>query len=190
MNIILDLIGSALLLGMLILSVMGVNVNMATESTKSTTEFHIQTETIQLARIMEFDFSKIGYDIATGKIVTADTSRFKFKSNLLNVAGHVDSVEYILGSFVTTSNNPRDKVLIRYENTTGVLINYSITRFKLSYYNSRDQLIAAPVTGSNRDSIKAIRVYLTIESPEPLGTDSASQYAAGYYEKLLHPRNL
>jgi hypothetical protein len=186
----LDIVGSAILVGTFILSVMGVNVNMSTETTKTTTEFHIQTEVIQLARILEFDLSKVGYDISTRKIVTADTSRLKFKANLRNIGGGVDSVEYILGGLVSTSANPRDKVLTRYENTSGVLINYSIIRFKLSYYNVNDKIMTTPVTGLALDSIKAIRVYLTIESPEPLGSDQSTQYAGAYYEKLLHPRNL
>lgn len=190
MSVVLDLVGSAILVGTLILSIMGVNVNMSTETIKSTSEFHTQTEVIQVARIIEFDFSKIGYDVSSKKIVTADTSRFKFKGNLLNIPNQVDSVEYILGQLVAASTNPRDRILTRYENTTRVLINYSITRFKLSYYNVNNQLMTTPVTGSALDSIKAIDVYLTIESPEPLGSDQTTQYASGYYQKLLHPRNL
>ncbi len=186
----LDLVGSVILVGSLILSIMGINVNISTESAKAATEFHIQTEVIQLARIMEFDFAKIGYDVAANKIVTADTSRLKFKTNLLNVAGSVDSVEYILGDYVANSTNPRDKVLTRYENTAGVLINYSITRFKLSYYNVNNQLLATPVAGAALDSIKSIRIFMRVESPEPLGDDAAVQYAHGYYEKLIYPRNL
>jgi hypothetical protein len=190
MQVLLDLVGSVILVGSLILSIMGVNVNMTTETIKSTTEFHIQTEVIQLSRIMEFDFAKIGYDVASKKIVTADTSRIKFKANLWNIPGQLDSVEYILGSFVAGSTNPRDRVLTRYENTTGVLINYSITRFKLSYYKPDGTMLSTPVTGTSLDSIDAIRVYMTIESPEPLGDYAILQYASGYYEKLIYPRNL
>lgn len=189
MSIALDLIGSAVLMGTLMLSILGININMANERAASTAEFHVQTELIQLGRIIEFDLYKIGYDIASNrKIITADTSRIKFKTNLWNVAGKIDSVEYILGSLVTGSENPRDRVLTRYENITGVLINYSITRFVLSYYNKRDSLLATPVTGNNLDSIKSIKIYLTLESPEPLGFDST--YSAGFYSKLVYPRNL
>ncbi len=189
MSIILDLIGSAVLVGTLMMSILGVQINMTTETAKSTMEYHAQTEIIQLARIVEFDFYKIGYDVNSGrKIATADSTRLKFKTNLWNVAGATDSVEYILGGYVTSSVNPRDRVLTRYENITGVLINYSITNFRLTFYNSRDSLLALPITGNRLDSIKSIRVYLTLESPMPLGDDST--YASGYYSKLIHPRNL
>jgi hypothetical protein len=162
---------------------------LTTENAKTTVEFHSQTEIIQLGRILEFDFNKIGYDISgVRKIVTADSSRIKFRTNLWDVPGRRDSVEYILGALVAYSSNPRDRVLTRYENLTGVLINYSITRFRLSYYNSRDSLLATPVTGNNLDSIRSIKIYLTLESPTPLGDDST--FASGYYSKLVYPRNL
>ena len=190
MQVLLDLVGSVILVGSLILSIMNVNINMTTETAKSTTEFHIQTEVIQLSRIMEFDFTKIGYDVASSKVVSADTSRLKFKSNLWNIPGQLDSVEYVLGNLVAGSTNPRDRVLTRYENTSGVLINYSITRFKLSYYKANGQLLATPVTGALLDSIDAIRVFMTVESPEPLGDNTSLLYASGYYDKLIYPRNL
>src|SRR5512147_593831 len=106
-SIMIDLIGSSIVVGILILSIMGINVNMNNETAKSLSEFHIQTEVIQLARILENDIFKIGYDIpkvpGTHKIVTADTARLKFMTNLWNIAGKKDSVEYILGGSVTTS---------------------------------------------------------------------------------------
>jgi len=190
MAVILDLIGSAVLMGTLMISILGINVNLTMENAKTTVEYHSQTEIIQLGRIIEFDLNKIGYDVpnTTRKIVTADTGRLKFKVNLWDVPGKIDSVEYILGGYVSYSSNPRDRVLTRYENLTGVLINYSITSFRLTYYNERDSLLVAPVTGNTRDSIRSIRINLTLESPTPLGDDST--FASGYYSKLVYPRNL
>ena len=190
----LDLIGSSILVGMLILTIMGVNININTESQKGMSQFHTQTQAIQLARIIETDFYKIGYDVTLGagqhKIEIAETSRIKMRMNIWNVANKKDSVEYQLGTLVTVSPNPRDKTLSRWENTGLVLINYSITRFKLTYYNMNDQLMTMPITGAKLDSIKSILVYLTLESPDPIGDDAMTAYASGYYEKLIYPRNL
>ena len=194
MSIVLDLIGSSILLGLLIMAIMGVNINMSTETQKSASEFHTQTELIQLGRIFESDFYKIGYDFISTpghhKIEVADSNRIKFHANLYNVVGGSDSVEYQLGNYVTWSTNPRDKILARFENTTKVFINYSITRFKIEYYDSKDSLLASPVTGNWLDSINSVRVYLSIESPEPIGQDTVTAYASGYYEKMIYPRNL
>lgn len=193
MAVMMDIIGATVIVGMLILTIMGIDINMSTETYKSLTEFNIQTQAVQLARIFEFDLYKIGYNVTKpGVIAIAESSRVKFYTNLFNVPGRRDSVEYNLGSSVSSSTNPRDRALYRFENTSQVFINFSVTRFKFSYYNSRDSLLAAPVTGGLRDSIKSIKVYLTLESPEPFDTSQTGgpKYIGTYYQKLIYPRNL
>jgi len=186
MAVMMDIIGAAVLVGMLMLTVMNININMNSETYRTATEFHTQTEMIQLARIFEFDVYKAGYNVAKPAITAADTSHLMFKTNLLNVAGARDSVEYILGTAVTSSSNPNDRHLLRIENVTTVSISYSVTRFRLTYYDSRDSVIATPVTGALLDSIRSIRIKLTLESPSIID----GSYAGAYYEKLIYPRNL
>ncbi len=193
MAIMMDIVGAFVLVGMLMLTIMGININMSDETYKGLTELNLQTQSIQLARIMEFDFYKAGYNVSKpGVIAMADTSKIKFYTNLFAVPGRRDSIEYDLGSYVTSSTNPNDKSLYRYENTTRVFINFSVTRFKLSYYNSSDVQLSTPVTGSNLDSIKAIKVLLTLASPEPFDTtrSGGSKYVTTYYQKRIYPRNL
>jgi len=186
MSVMLDVIGAALLVGMLMLTILNVNMNMTMETYKSASEFHTQTEMIQLARIMEFDIYKMGYAVTKPAIVSADTSHLKFRANLKDAAGARDSIEYILGTPVTTSENPRDRHLLRIENVSQVSISYSVTRFVLTYYDREDSLIPTPVTGSMLDSIRAVKVYLALESPSPFD----SSYAGAFYEKIIYPRNL
>ncbi len=193
MAVMMDIVGSIVMVGMLMLMIMGININMSSETYKSLTEFNLQTQSIQLARILEFDLYKAGYAVPRpGIIAFADTSKIKFYTNLFNIAGRRDSIEYDLGSLVTSSPNPSDKLLYRFENTTKVFINFSVTRFFLTYYNFRDSLLPAPVTGTNLDSIKGIRVYLTLQSPAPFDTTQSggSSYVSTYYQKLIYPRNL
>jgi hypothetical protein len=186
MSVMLDIVGAAVLVGMLMLTVMNININMNAETYRTATEFHTQTEMIQLARIFEFDVYKAGYGVAKPAIIAADSSHLKFRTNLLNVAGARDSVEYILGTPVTTSPNPNDKHLLRIENVSTVSISYSVTRFKLMYYNGRDSVMATPVTGALLDSIRSIRIFLSLESPSLID----GSYAGANYEKLIYPRNL
>ncbi len=186
-----DIVGSAILVGMLMLTIMNANVNMSTETYKSTSEYHIQTEIIQLARIMEFDFYKMGYSVTKpGVVLVAESSHVKFKTNLQNkfVGGipTIDTVEYLLGTPNTLSPNPHDKHLMRVENVTKGFISYSCTRFYLTYYNANDVAMTAPVTGSSLDSIRSVKILLTAESP----TQFDSTYASAYYEKIIYPRNL
>src|SRR6185503_5684652 len=102
MSVMLDVIGAALLVGMLMITILNVNVNMTVETYKSASEFHTQTEMIQLARILEFDLYKMGYNVTKPCIVTADSTHLKFRAILQDIAGHRDSVEYLLGTPVTT----------------------------------------------------------------------------------------
>lgn len=186
MSVMLDVIGAALLVGMLMLTILNVNMNMTMETYKSASEFHTQTEMIQLARIMEFDLYKMGYGVAKPSIIAADTSYLKFRANLKDVPGARDSIEYILGTDVTTSQNPKDRHLLRVENVSRVSISYSVTRFRLTYYDRRDSVMSTPVTGFNLDSIRSVKVYLALESPAPYD----SSYAGAFYEKIIYPRNL
>lgn len=186
MAVMMDIIGAAVLVGMLMLTVMNININMNSETYRTATEFHTQTEMIQLARIFEFDVYKAGFNVVKPAIVAADTSYLKFRTNLLNVSGARDSVEYILGTPVTNSANPNDRHLLRIENVSTVSISYSVTRFRLTYYNSRDSVLATPVTGALLDSIRSIRINLTLESPSIID----GSYAGATYEKLIYPRNL
>jgi len=195
MTVMLDIILSVVLFGMIVLSVMNININMSNQNYQGLIEFHTQTEAIQLARIIEFDFRKIGYTIPTASrpaIQIAETSHVRFKTNLQNSPGATDMVDYTLGGLVSVSVNPRDRMLVRTENTTSIYINYSVVRFLLSYYNSRDSLLVAPITGALRDSIRSVKVMLILESPEPFDTTYGGgyQYASALYQKLIYPRNL
>ena len=193
MTVMLDMVLASVLVGIIILTVMNVNINLSDENYRGMVEYHTQSETIQLARIIEFDFFKMGYrQTARPFISIAESSHIKFTSNLKDAAGTTDVIEYGLGALVLNSKNPRDKMLYRIENISKVYINYSVILFKLIYYNSRDSILNAPITGALRDSIKSIKVQLMLESPEPFDTARVGgrQYAHAMYSKLIFPRNL
>jgi len=195
MTVMLDIMLSVVLFGMMVLTIMNININMSNQNYQGLVEFHTQTEAIQLARIIEFDFRKIGYTIPVASrpaIQIAETSHVRFKTNLQNALGATDIVDYTLSGLVNVSTNPRDRMLVRTENASSVYINYSVVKFLLTYYNSRDSLLAAPITGALRDSIRSVKVLLILESPEPFDTTSGGgyQYASALYQKLIYPRNL
>ncbi len=198
MAMMMDIVGAAIVVGMLIVTIMNVDINMSDENYKSFSEYKTQTELIQLGRILEFDLYKAGYripksDLTSGDIIAiAESSRVKFYTNLFNVAGGRDSIMYGLGGFVGVTTNPRDMMLYRFENTTRVFINYSVTKFKLQYYNSQDSLLTLPISGARLDSIRSIRVQLALETPEPFDTSrfGGYPYISASYNKLVYPRNL
>lgn len=193
MSIMMDIVGATVILGMLIITVLNVNVNISNESYKSLTDLNTQEQVIQLGRIIEFDFYLMGYTIPRhGAVLVADSSTLQFRTNLQNIPGSVDQVMYTLGGAVTSSPNPHDRMLVRFENATKVYINYSVVRFTLSYYNRNDSLLATPVTGGWLDSIKSVKVQLNLESPVAMDTTISGgyPYATAMYKKLIYPRNL
>ncbi len=193
MSVMMDIVGAFVVVGMLILTMLNVDVKLSDANYKSLTELKTQEELIQLGRILEFDLYKAGYQRPRpGAIQIAESGCIKFRTNLYDVPGGKDSIEYDLGGYVGATTNPADRLLVRFENTTKVYINYSVTQFVLSYYNEKDSLLTAPVTGSWLDSIKAIRVQLTLQSPEPFDTtrEGGYPYISATYKKLIYPRNL
>lgn len=185
MNIMLDIIGSTVIAGMIIAMVFTVNGNVGMQTYIGGGMFHVQTEAMQLARIMEFEVYKAGYRTPSPKILIADSSRFKFRGDIDN-DGTIDVVEFTLGELVATTQNPTDHKLTYTFNGQQMFISYSATMFQLTYYNRRDSLLVTPVTGAQVDSIRAIKIRLNLQTPQMMN----NAYIEAYYEKLIYPRNL
>ena len=97
MAFLIDIIGSLVLVGVLILTVATVNINMNQALYETTFELNTQENLVELARTLEYDFVKIGYGATAPAITVADTDRITFKGDFVN-NGVVDSIRYYLGS--------------------------------------------------------------------------------------------
>jgi hypothetical protein len=180
----LDLLGSLILLGVLILAVATVHLNMNQSVNEGGFELRTQQNLIELARTMEFDFLKIGYNSPKPAIAVADSDRITFKADLEN-RGIIDSVRYYLGGpsdgGVAATPNPRDRVLYRVLNNEPQRgTSLGVVQFYLTYYDSAGNTTTAP------NMIRSIRVQLTVESQYPVD----STFAGAYWEKHIYPRNL
>ena len=184
MGLMIDLIGSLALIGVLILTVAMVHVNMNQAMYESTFELTAQQNLIELARLLEYDFLKIGYRTPKPAITLADSDRITFKADLENL-GSVDSVQYYLGSTtgvgVAATPNPRDRVLYRLRNGEAEKgTSLGVVQFHLTYYDSTG------IVTSDVNLIRSIKAQLMVESQYPVD----STYAGAYWEKLIYPRNL
>ena len=185
MNIMLDIIGSTIIAGMIIAMVFTVNGNVGMQTYIGGGMFHVQTEAMQLARIIEFEVYKAGYNTPSPKIMVADSSHFKFRGDIDN-DGTIDVVDFTLGDLVPTTQNPTDHKLTYAYNGQQMFISYSVTLFQLTYYNRRDSIMVTPVLGALLDSIRSIKIRLNIQTPQQMN----GAYIEAYYEKLIYPRNL
>ncbi len=199
MTTMLDIIGATVIAGMVMIIIFGVTANLNQTLYTSTFSLNVQTSTVSLARTIEYDFYKIGYNVnktIDTCITYADTNQIHFKTDLLNTGSAVNRIIYRSGTLINWTRNPRDRVFIRRQDNSQINAEVGVTNFNLTYYDINGSKISTPIT--HKDSlakIKQIKVKLYIESPEPVlrtdnPTDTLTSYIGVSWEKLIYPRNL
>ncbi len=194
MNTIMDILGSTIIGGMLLLLVLKLNLFMSESSYSSDTELRLQQNTKTLAEIMNSDFRKVGYKVDTTPILTAQKDRFKFVGDLEppGQIGHgtIDTVEYFLedSTFSSGTTNLHDIILVRVLNNTDTTDGPSLGLVKLqfSYLDS----ISTPTT--NLPDIRYIKTEMWVQP-----TEARNNFITGiadstftYWEFTIYPRNI
>ncbi|GEM_PF-890033 len=189
----LDMVGSAIIFGVLILTVARVQENL--NSTMYQNSFNMQTQVIavNMARQVEHDFTKIGYRVTGQKIFRAESTAVAFKG-ALTYGGAVDSIVYQLGEADTTTQNPNDFRLLRTSSSGGAVSQrVGLTDLRFTFFDTTNTRIPFPIsTTAQLNSIRSINVRLRFESLEPVhqaGLDSAIYFGVNW-EKLIYARNL
>jgi len=192
MSSMLDMIGAAILFGVLILTVARIQGNLNSTMYQNTFNLNTQTAGVLLARQIEYDITKAGYRVTGQRIAIADSTRLSFKG-ALTYQGTVDSIAYYPGPTDTTTMNPNDCRFVRYAKSKGALSQQlGMTYFRIAYYDSLNNRMNTPVTGASLAAIRGINVKFRLESLEPV-TDpftGVPGYFAVTWEKLMYPRNL
>ncbi len=192
MSSMIDMVGAAILFGVLILAVGRVQVNLNQTMAQNTFNLNTQSEAVYVARLIEYEVSKAGYGVTGSKISVADTQSIAFKG-AMTYGGTIDSIAYYIGAPDTTTMNPNDFRFVRYAKSSGAVSQRLVmTQFAISYFDSLNVKMTTPVTGTNLNAIRGINIKFRVESAEPV-TDVArdlSNYNAVTWEKLIYPRNL
>ena len=182
MSIMLDIMGSVIIAGLMVIMLMKFNIYQSTTKFASDSELQMQQNSKTLAEIIDHDFRKIGYDYDSTSIVQADSERVSFFSDI-DRNGSTDVVSYFLGdtSEVTETTNPKDRILYRVVNSDTIKgPSLGLTKTKFSYL---DEFYTETTTLSDIEYVKA---ELWIESIEPVG----EEYLFTYWEMTINPRNL
>jgi hypothetical protein len=174
---ILDIVGSIIIGGVLIVILLTTNSSAVQNSFNYGGDLTIQQYLKTVVDMVDQDFSKIGYtSIATvaidptKRIVLADTSSITFISDIDN-NGSIETVYYYLGTTneLAGTINPRDRILYRVsKDTSGSLITSrypGITIFRLLYTDKNGATLSSPVASTS--NISKIQIYLTMESSVP-----------------------
>lgn len=194
MPLLLDLIGSALIGGILILQFLNMSLFMQNASYKSDNELRLQQNAKTLAEIINNDFRKIGYNYDSTAIMVADQNKIKFIGDLDAPGepgnGVVDTVEYCVldSTHATSTSNPRDIVLVRVLNNTDSIAGptLGLVNIKFTYFDS----VFTPTASLSK--IKYIKTELWVQP-----TEVTNDFVTGkkdstftYWEFTIHPRNI
>jgi hypothetical protein len=182
MNVVLDLLGSTIIGGVIVLMLMNFNAFQSNTAISSDSELQMQQNAKTLAEIINHDFRKIGFNYDNTAFAQADSERISFYSDI-DRNGSIDSVTYFLGnpSEVTSTTNPKDRILYRKVNNDTISgPSLGLTKAKFSYLDG-----VGTVTSTFAD-IAYVRAELWIESIEPVD----GEYLFTYWEMTINPRNL
>ena len=182
MNILLDLMGSAIIGALIVSMLINFNVFQSNSIISSDSELQLQQNAKTLAEILNHDFRKIGYRYDNTAFVEADSERISFYSDI-DRDGNIELVTYMLGDTteVSGTTNPRDRILYRIvDNDTIKGPSLGLTKAKFSYLNG------SGVATSTLSEIQYVKAELWIETIELVD----GKYPFTYWELTINPRNL
>ena len=169
-NVILDIVGSILIAGILLLSIFRLQ-NSSTENLyRGTGNLTAQTNLANVVQILETDFKRIGYcadwtqiPVPTEAILYADSISIKYLTDM-NKDGVLDTMHYYFdpSTDIPGTPNPRDRYLYRVgKGEVAVKVNMGITQFKMEFYNALGTKLAFPI--SDPREIFSMQIDLTVE---------------------------
>lgn len=184
-----DIIGSTFIMGILILAVVAVNANVSDWTFGSTSSLNAQTNAVEVARLIEWDFLKVGYGVDSGsKITLADSTRLTFYGDL-DRNGTIEKIRYYTKEpKERVGLNPNTIILYRLMNDEPEAgANLGVTLFELAYFDSVGNELSTPVDSTR--FIRSIHVAFMVESIIPTVAGDTT-YPGAYWEKRIYPRNL
>jgi hypothetical protein len=162
-----DILGSTIMGGLLLITVLRLN-NTATEKTTNYGgELSLQQNLVTIAQIMEYDFRKMGYckdwtkfPDPTQSIAQATTNSIKFYADI-DDNGAMDTISYYTGGLLTSTPNPRDIFFYRKVNSQPpAAINLGVTQFFMKYFDALGDTLTQPITSPSLISSYEINVQV------------------------------
>jgi len=176
MQVVIDLIASTVIFGWLFLIALTTKTANNEDLQVNQGELLCQENLVELTKLLEYDFRKIGYCKEPDKlpnpalaILQADSSKIKFLTDLdldgSGPDGNLDSLYYYLGPAGTMPNNPNTRILYRVVNNQPAYgSNLGVTSFRLTYYNQFNDTIATPVPAAKLQTIYSVQISLSVQN--------------------------
>lgn len=147
-----DLIGSVIIGGVLLITLIKINDSATRNTYGFTGELVVQENLVTTVEVLEYDFRKIGYcedpfAIPNTKraILYADSTDITYLTDV-NFDGIPDTMRYYLGptSELSHTPNPDDRMLYQEINGDRAGVNLGITLFKIKYFGALGEELSLP----------------------------------------------
>ena len=185
----LDIVGSIVIGGLVILIVINLNLSINSAAMENLHSNVIQRQIVSATEVVEHDIYKIGYRVSSDVITKADSNEIRFLSDIDN-DGVSDEIRYYLTetSSMSGTYNPEDRILWRKLNSENISTPMVVTEFNLSYYDSLGQVIDYNSLSDQpfRNKVKTIKVKIESQTGELINGD----YETIEWEKTIRPKNI
>lgn len=189
-----DILGAMVIGGIMLLTLFRVNETAVANNYYYTNDMLVQLNLVEVVRLIEHDFKKIGYcrdftqiPIPSRAILRADTSSISFLTDVDN-NGIVDTLNYYLGTTVelNMTANPRDRLLYRRVNSEiPRSANLGVIQFNIVYFNPLYDQLSTPV--SEPGEIAYMQINVRVENINAYDEN----YAGAFWRQIrLAARNL
>ena len=178
MDSFLGFIGSFLIGGLLLLSILTFQSDLRDYSYKHTNALIARDNAKGVIEVLEAEFFQIGAGIIGTAFVEHDSNSIKYSTDL-DRDGTIDSVSYFLSNTLDSATpNPNDKILYRVVNNGPPLsIAMGVIDFKVKYFNSN----GAETTFCTE--ITSVEVTLEMENTIPYD----GEYSSFLWRKKITP---
>lgn len=188
MGQLIELLGSTVIAGYIILIILSLNMKMNSNASQYFQDTFNQRNAITAGQVIEDDFYKIGYKVSGNKILQADSSTIKYLADYTNTSS-IDTISYSVGSktALSATSNPNDVPLYRKLNQRNFTVAV-VTRFNLQYYDSSLNVLsyASLSNPSNLAKIHEIRAYVKTELPDQV----SNTYSPLEWRQTIRPRSI
>ena len=163
----------------------------------------VQQNLVELVKLLEYDFRKIGYCADYTKIpkpneaiIQANDTSITFLTDIIESPGTygdgvVDTLRYFISdtSTLASTPNPHDRILYRQINGEALKgSNMGVTQFKLTYFDPLGDTIksmpASPPLG-----IKSMQIDIALENPYAYGENYSADKRVIWRQIRLAARN-
>lgn len=191
---ILDILGSTVLGGIILLTLLRLNGNVIENKAIFGSDRSLQRSLSETAIVVEEDLRRIGYcedpyklTDEMSRIIQAEEEMISFYTDI-DRDGNLDSMTFYLSdeAALSMTKNPRDRILFRRINSgSPLIISTNIVEFKFTYYDALGNEIPSPV--ASPATITHLEISFKVEDPEAYD----EKYSEAYWQQVrLTSRNL